>query len=155
MTSGPSKEQLEGLFKTSRKYFDELAKDYYAKDRDFYDKNFAPFYNNPFVAAKKGGKPALLIVAISFAILMIGATSILVMLFNKESSDIKPVKQSEKYQEPEKKEKDKPASSIKDSINKDNNKSEDLLKEMMQKETEVKENTGKREVRSKPMERTR
>jgi uncharacterized protein HemX len=155
MTSGPSKEQLESLFKTSRKYFDELAKDYYAKDRDFYDKNFAPFYNNPFVAAKKGGKPVLLIVAISLSVLIAGASFLIVMLLNTESTENKPVKQSEKYQEPEKKEKDKPAASIKDSIEKDNIKSENMLKEMKQKESEVKENTGKREVRSKPMERTR
>ena len=150
MNAGPSKEQLESLFKTSRKYFDELAKDYYVKDRAFYDKNFAPFYNNPFVAAKTGGKPARLVVTISLAILIAGAAFLFAMLFNKESSENKPIKKSEKYQEPANRENDKPATSIKDSVEKDNIKLKNLDNELIQKE-----NTGKREVRSKPMERTR
>lgn len=40
----PSKEQLNSYYKTSRKYFDELAKQYYESDREFYNKNFAPYY---------------------------------------------------------------------------------------------------------------
>lgn len=40
----PSKEQLNSYYKTSRKYFDELAKQYYETDREFYNKNFAPYY---------------------------------------------------------------------------------------------------------------
>lgn len=42
----PSKEQLNSYYKTSRKYFDELAKQYYENDREFYNKNFAPYYRS-------------------------------------------------------------------------------------------------------------
>lgn len=54
-TGKPSKEQLDSYFKTSRKYFDELGKQYYINDREFYDKYFAPYYNNPFKKAGTGG----------------------------------------------------------------------------------------------------
>ncbi|MFZ4590427.1 MAG: hypothetical protein ACOYN6_05480, partial [Ignavibacteria bacterium] len=90
MNSGPSKEQLESLFKTSRKYFDELAKDYYAKDRDFYNKNFAPFYSNPLIAAKGGGKPAKLVIAISLLVLILGLASVMLVFFNQNSAEKKP-----------------------------------------------------------------
>jgi len=49
---GPSKEQLEYYFKNSRPYFDELAKQLYDTDRDYYNKYIAPFYSSPF-----GGAP--------------------------------------------------------------------------------------------------
>jgi hypothetical protein len=149
MNSGPSKEQLESLFKTSRKYFDELAKEYYAKDRDFYNKNFAPFYNNPLIVAKKGGRPAILIVAISIAVLIAGAAFLVLMLV-EESSDNKPVRQTEEYQLPEKTGKEKSATSVKDSVEREKIRTEELREELIQKE-----NTGKREVRKKPMERQR
>ncbi len=56
MESGkPSKEQLDSYFKTSRKYFDELAKQYYTNDREYYDKYFAPYYNNPFTRPRDSG----------------------------------------------------------------------------------------------------
>lgn len=54
MEAGPSKEQIESYFRTSRKYFDELAKHYYEKDREFYNKYFAPYYNNPLYSSRKG-----------------------------------------------------------------------------------------------------
>jgi len=40
----PSKEQLDQFYKTSRRYFDELAKQYYENDREFYNQNFAHYY---------------------------------------------------------------------------------------------------------------
>jgi len=156
MNAGPSKEQLESLFKTSRKYFDELAKEYYAKDREFYNKNFAPFYSNPLVAAKRGGKPARLVIAISLLVLILGLASVMLVFFNQNSAEKKPVRESVKT------EKDKPASSVKDSVEKENIRiyklEEEMIKkekEVNQKESEVRENTGKREVRNKPVERTR
>jgi hypothetical protein len=149
MNSGPSKEQLESLFKTSRKYFDELAKEYYAKDRDFYNKNFAPFYNNPFVASKKGGRPAILVVAIGLAVLIAGLAFLILMLV-ENSSENKPVRQTEEYRLPEKIEKEKSATSVKDSVKREKIRTEELQEELIQKE-----NTGKREVRKKPMERQR
>ncbi len=54
MNAGPSKEQLERIYKTSRKYFDDLAKRYYENDREYYNKYFAPFYTNPIYASSKG-----------------------------------------------------------------------------------------------------
>ncbi len=162
MNSGPSKEQLESLFKTSRKYFDELAKDYYAKDRDFYNKNFAPFYSNPLIAAKGVGKPAKLVIAISLLVLILGLASVMLVFFNQNSAEKKPVRETDKYQEAVKKDNDKPATSVKDSVEKENIRiyklEEEMIKkekEVNQKESEVKENTGKREVRNKPVERTR
>jgi uncharacterized protein HemX len=156
MNAGPSKEQLESLFKTSRKYFDELAKDYYAKDREFYNKNFAPFYSNPLLAAKRKGKPLRLVITVSLLMLVLGLAGIFLIFFLEDNSDKKPVRENVKT------EKDKPASSVKDSVEKENIKLEKLEEEMKkkekevnQKESEVKENTGKREVRSKPVERTR
>ena len=138
MNSGPSKEQLENLFKTSRKYFDELAKEYYAKDRDFYNKNFAPFYSNPFVASKKGGRPVILVVAISLAVLIAGASGLIFMLVDENKSDKMPVRQTEEYQLQEKMEKEKSATSVKDSVAREKIRLEKLEEELIQKE-----NTGK------------
>lgn len=43
----PSKEQLEYYFKTSRLYFDQIAKQYAETDKEYYTKMIAPFYG-PF-----------------------------------------------------------------------------------------------------------
>jgi hypothetical protein len=88
--------------------------------------------------------------------LVLGLAGIFLIFFLEDNSDKKPVRENVKT------EKDKPASSVKDSVEKENIKLEKLEEEMKkkekevnQKESEVKENTGKREVRSKPVERTR
>lgn len=52
-----SKEQIEFYYKTSRKYFDELAAQYKSSDIKFYNENFAPYYSNPF--KNTSGKKAL------------------------------------------------------------------------------------------------
>ncbi len=155
MNSGPSKEQLESLFKTSRKYFDEMAKEYYAKDRDFYNKNFAPFYNNPFAAVKKGGKPVRLILVMGLSIFIAIMGFVFALFFTTKHSEVEPVKQSESSPSPVKKEYDEPAATKKDSVENETIKLEKLQKELKQKETEVKENSSKREVKSKPIERIR
>jgi hypothetical protein len=155
MESGPSKEQLESLYKTSRKYFDEMAKEYYAKDRDFYNKNFAPFYSNPLITTAKGRKPVRLVIAVGLFTLIMSFAVAMFMFFNHEHTDNIPVRQSEKYADPVKKKADKPSTSIRDSVDKDNIQLENLQRELKQKENEVKENTGKREVRNKPVERQR
>lgn len=162
MNAGPSKEQLENLYKTSRKYFDELAKEYYVKDRDFYNKNFAPFYSNPLLNTKKRASPARLVITAGISVLILGLAGILILFFIQDSTENKPIREKDKYKETEKNQKDKPASSVKDSTEKDNIRLDLLEEEMKQneetvkmKEREVKENTGKREVRKKPMERLR
>lgn len=56
MESGkPSKEQLDYYFKTSRKYFDSLAQKYQQEDKEYYDKYFAPYYNNPLTGVRGTG----------------------------------------------------------------------------------------------------
>jgi hypothetical protein len=155
MESGPSKEQLESLFKTSRKYFDEMAKEYYAKDRDFYNKNFAPFYSNPLLVTRKGNSPVKIVVAVGLFTLIMSFAVAMLLFFNHEHTDNIPVRQSEKIQDPVEKKADKPATSVKDSVDKDNINLENLQKELKQKDNEVKENNSKREVKSKPIERQR
>lgn len=167
MNAGPSKEQLENLFKTSRKYFDELAKEYYAKDRDFYNKNFAPFYRNPLLNSKKGGNSARLVIVAGILALILGLGGILLIFFVQGGTENTPTLDKEKYQETVKTQKDKPASSVKDSLDKDNIRLDLLEEELIQNENTVKqkenefredkvfENKGKREVRTKPIERQR
>jgi hypothetical protein len=155
MESGPSKEQLENLYKTSRKYFDEMAMEYYAKDRDFYNKNFAPFYSNPLLNATKGKKPVRLVIAVALFTLIMSFAVAMVMFFKHEQTDNFPVKQSEKNVDLIEKKTDKPATSIRDSVDKVSVKTQRMMEEMNQRESEVKENTGKREVRNKPVERQR
>ncbi len=78
MNAGPSKEQIDNYYRTSRKYFDELARQYYEKDRDFYNKYFAPYYSNPFLAgSKKGGSiKARLIFVIAGSLLAIAIIAV-------------------------------------------------------------------------------
>ena len=120
MEAGPSKEQLESLYKTSRKYFDELAKEYYTKDRDFYNKNFAPFYNNPLLAAKRRQTCTISSSNEHYNTLYRSSSFYFVLLFIQKKYDNKPVKQSEKYEPALNYDEDKPASSVKDSIDKEN-----------------------------------
>lgn len=154
MQSGPSKEQLESLFKTSRKYFDEMAKEYYAKDRDFYNKNFAPFYSNPLISATKGKKPARLVIAVALFTFIMGIAAAMIMFLTNEQPDSKPTRKQEQNVDPVEKT-DRPATSIRDSVNKESAETQRLMEEMNQRESEAKENKGKREVRNKPVERQR
>lgn len=162
MNAGPSKEQLENLFKTSRKYFDELAKEYYAKDRDFYNKNFAPFYSNPLLRTKSSNKSKMAVIAASVTALLIGLASALIMFFIQDNAEDKPNREIDSYKEEVKQKTTKPANSVKDTMENDKIKIEHLEEELIkkenevrQKESEARENTGKREVKSKPMERQR
>ena len=62
----PSKEQLDSYYRTSRKYFDELAKQYFLNDREFYDKNFAPYYSNPLTRVRGTGGIKIFIYVTAF-----------------------------------------------------------------------------------------
>lgn len=81
----PSPEQLELYYKTSRKYFDELAKQYYETDREFYNKNFARYYgtlNN----LKVKPKSVLLILAAIFGLIVVaGVVSYFLLAVEIES----------------------------------------------------------------------
>jgi len=154
MQAGPSKEQLESLFKTSRKYFDEMAKEYYVKDRDFYNKNFAPFYSNPLISATRGKKPVRLVFSLSLFIFIMGLTAAMIMFFSEDQSGSKPTIQKDQRVIPVEKS-EKPATSIKDSTGNEKVQEPKSQEDIKQSETRVKENTGKREVRNKPIERQR
>jgi len=71
---GPSKEELENYWKTSRAYFDELARHYQTADPGYYSKFIAPFYSNPLysVSQRKSGSSPIAIVVLSVAILVLG-----------------------------------------------------------------------------------
>ena len=158
MNAGPSKEQLETLFKTSRKYFDEMAKEYYVKDRDFYNKYFAPFYSNPILAARRSGKSSKVAIASALITLIIGISAAAIVFFVQKESVKQPVQEYEKYQAPVRKETEKSATSVRDSVDKHKIKLENLEKELREQQKEVdepKENNSKREVKSKPIERVR
>ncbi len=81
-TGKPSKEQLDSYYKTSRKYFDELAKQYYTNDREFYDNFFAPYYSNSLTRARgKGGMKIFIYVTAVFMFSM--AVLVFTLLFYK------------------------------------------------------------------------
>jgi len=94
---GPSKEELENYWKNSRQYFDELAKYYLESDREYYNKNIAPFYNNPFrrsgtQGSGSGGSKLILAVAM-FLVIAAGAAVFLLVSTNSDSDDKKDVKE--------------------------------------------------------------
>ena len=83
MPSGPSKEQLEIYWKSSRQYFDELAKHYQTADPEYYRDYILPFYNNPFHASpNKRGSGGVKIFAVMalLAVLGVGAAAFFVLL---------------------------------------------------------------------------
>ncbi|MFA5012168.1 MAG: hypothetical protein WC644_09490 [Ignavibacteria bacterium] len=116
MNTGPSKEQIDQFYRTSRKYFDELAKQYYEKDRDFYTKYFAPYYSNPLLAARRktsSGKIVVVVSIVSFLVLIAGIGFIFLTI---ESSEKKKEKEVNKYIEGFKKDEYDKARSLIDSL---------------------------------------
>ena len=97
MNSGPSKEQIDQFYRTSRKYFDDLAKQYYEKDREFYNKYFAPYYSNPLLGVRKKTSSARIVITVS-VILFLAATAAIGFLFlTIESSENKKEQEINKY----------------------------------------------------------
>ena len=91
--SGPSKEQLEIYFKTSRAYFDELAKEYEKKHPEYYKKYFAPFYTFRFGSSKTSGPKgsgAGFLIVISAMILLIGIGAAVFFLVMQNASVEQP-----------------------------------------------------------------
>lgn len=78
MTSGPSKEELEMYWKSSRQHFDELAKYYKTADPAYYNQFIAPYYSNLFNRVSSGNsgsgvkKSLLISIALFFMILTAG-----------------------------------------------------------------------------------
>lgn len=88
---GPSKEELQNYWKSSRQYFDELAKHYYSSDRQYYDEYIAPFYNNSFstgpqtVTSRRS--PAITVfVALIVGVIAAAGVAFFVLIGNHESS---------------------------------------------------------------------
>lgn len=83
MSSGPSKEELEMYWKTSRSYFDELAKYYKNSDPAYYNQYIAPFYSNPFIASggKKSTGSSAITVITAVVVLFIGIAAAAVFYF--------------------------------------------------------------------------
>jgi hypothetical protein len=73
MSSGPSREELLNYWKTSRAYFDELARHYKTSDPDYYKSHIEPFYTNPLYSAgnKSSGFSNRIIITIIIYISMI------------------------------------------------------------------------------------
>jgi hypothetical protein len=106
MASGPSKQELEMYWQSSRQYFDELAVYYKQADPEYYKTNILPFYNNPLSsAANSGGTGSsgaakLVVIAVIFVfILALGGVGFFLLL-NENSS-----KENDKQNDPVKKEK--------------------------------------------------
>lgn len=93
MANGPSKQDLEMYWKSSRQYFDELAKYYQTADPDYYRENIKPFYDNPFgsIYSAQGNKSAggTKFVAIAvFLFVFIGVISAGFFFFLSKSNSI-------------------------------------------------------------------
>jgi len=95
MTNGPSKEDLENYWNTSRQYFDELAKYYQTADPEYYRKFIAPFYSSPLYSVSSGksgssGVKAVLVSVFAFILITIAAFAIFYVVKNKpENTDYK------------------------------------------------------------------
>lgn len=81
MATGPSKEDLETYWQSSRQYFDELARHYQTADPEYYKEFIKPFYDNPFRSVgssrqgKSGSGSAKVMVIAVFLLVLIGALS--------------------------------------------------------------------------------
>ena len=82
MATGPSKEELEMYWKSSRQYFDELAKYYKTADPEYYDVYIGPYYRFRPAPTGAGGRSAspVLTTIISLIILLIGLIAGIFML---------------------------------------------------------------------------
>ena len=87
MSSGPTKENLENYWKTSRAYFDELAKYYETADPEYYREFIAPFYSNPLYSVSGSKRSPLPMVILSVAILFIGLLAAGVFFFLQFEDD--------------------------------------------------------------------
>jgi tetratricopeptide (TPR) repeat protein len=90
---GPSKEELENYFRNSRQYFDELAKYYQESDREYYDKNIAPFYNNPFRRSGSGG--GKIAVFAGMLLVFIAGLAVFLMVGSESKKEDKRVEKEE------------------------------------------------------------
>lgn len=89
-TSGPSKEELENYWKTSRQYFDELARYYKDADPQYYNEYIAPFYSNPLysVSSGKQGSSGVRVVLLAvIAFVAIGFAGVVLFLVSTDKAE--------------------------------------------------------------------
>jgi len=105
MASGPSKQDLEMYWQSSRQYFDELAAYYKQADPEYYKTYIMPFYSNPLGSVSQSGSTGssgaskLIVVAVIFVFIMAAGGVGVFLLLNEKSS-----KENDKQNEPDKKE---------------------------------------------------
>jgi hypothetical protein len=92
MPSGPSKEELEMYWKTSRNYFDELAKYYKTADPAYYNRYIAPYYSNPFSTGSAsqnspGAKKLFIVIAVFILVFTSGIAAFLFISTEKGGYD--------------------------------------------------------------------
>jgi len=108
MASGPSKQELEMYWQSSRQYFDELAEHYKQNDPEYYKEFILPFYSNPFrtgsgsASGKKSGCGARTIIAIALMLFIAGlGAAIFFLMYEQENSSTDKKKDSEYRRETE------------------------------------------------------
>lgn len=88
MASGPSKQELEMYWQSSRQYFDELAEHYKKNDPAYYKEFIQPFYSNPFraggetTAGKKSGCGPRAVFAVALLVVIAGLAAAVFLLMN-------------------------------------------------------------------------
>jgi hypothetical protein len=96
MSNGPSKQDLEMYWQSSRQYFDELAKYYQQSDPEYYKEYILPFYNNPFrsqgespagTTRRSSGARPLAVIAAMLVLLIAGAAAFVFVYIGSENTD--------------------------------------------------------------------
>jgi hypothetical protein len=99
MASGPSKEELQNYWNTSRQYFDELARHYKTADPQYYNEYIAPFYSNPLYvvsSARKGSAGVRAVLLSIFVFIAVAVAGVVVFLVSVKESEDKGTKNIER-----------------------------------------------------------
>lgn len=103
MASGPSKQELEMYWESSRQYFDELAEHYRKNDPAYYKEYIQPFYSNPFrtgasgsASGKKSGCGPKAVLAVSLMLVIAGlAAAVFLLMVGSDDRTIDKKKDSQ------------------------------------------------------------
>lgn len=85
---GPSKEELEKYFKSNRKYFDELARNYKVSDPDYYNKFIAPFYGQGTSGINAPNRRIFLTAGLAA---LVGIGAFMMIFFVKQNEEAAPI----------------------------------------------------------------
>ncbi|MFA7360301.1 MAG: hypothetical protein WC139_04630 [Candidatus Kapaibacterium sp.] len=136
MNTGPSKEQIDQFYRTSRKYFDDLAKQYYEKDREFYNKYFAPYYSNPLLAVRKKTSSTRVVISVSVILFLVATAAIGFLFLTIESSENKKEQEIMKYMEGVKEDEYDKARTLIDSLSRSDTNVERMLRPLIPKDND-------------------